>query len=198
MKRVMLFGLLCVLVLGPAGCAPAEEPVAEPAEPDEASPPPSTSAPTFELTEVAISEELPDFTSRNVTVLGVQVGDITNNVAGNLGEQFGETVVGAQDYLTVYHAGGIVLYTFRQTGVARRIEVTTQMADEVVDPNLQAWLEDGQQAVLRQWLGPEERLQNIPENNNATEFAYDSRGLRFIQYDIDGQDYYAVRFSQIQ
>jgi hypothetical protein len=196
LKRLTLFGVLSVLVLGVVACAPADEPAPAPEPVAEEAPPPPP-APTFELTEVAISEELPDFTSRNVTILGVKVGDVTNSVVANLGEQTADTINGAQDYLTVYHDGGIVLYTFKQTGIARRIEVTTTYADEIVDPNLRAWLEDGDQSVLRAWLGPEEELENVPENNNATEFGYDSRGMRFVQYFIDGQDYYAVRFSQL-
>jgi len=178
-KRVTLLGLLSFLVLGIGSCAPAPEPEPEP------------------VVEDAISEEEPDFTSQNITVMGVKLGDSTNAVAGNFGDQTGETINGETDYLTVYQEGGIVAYTFKQTGVVRRMEVLTVFSDEVVDPNLKAWLEDGDQTVLREWLGNEESLENVPENNNATEFAYDSRGLRFVQYSFDTGGQYAVRFSQI-
>ena len=196
-KRVTLFGLLSILIVGIGSCAPAPEPEPEP-EPvvEEAPPPPPPTM--YELTEVAISEEEPDFTSQNVTLMGVNLGDSTNDVAGNFGDQTGETIIGEDDYLTVYQDGGIVVYTFKQTGAARRMEVLTVFADEIVDPNLKAWLEDGDQSVLREWLGNEEALENVPENNNATEFAYDSRGLRFVQYSFDTGDQYAVRFSQIR
>ena len=194
-NRLTLLVLFSTLTLSLGACAPAaEEPVAEPVV-EEAPPPPP---PRHELTEVAISEEIPDFTSQNIEVLGVKIGDSTNAVAGNLGELIGDTVVGDEDYITAYREGGILIYTIRLTGIARAIEVTSQLADEIVDPNLKAWLEDGDQAVLREWLGPEEGLENIPEDNNATEFTYDSRGLRFIQRVINGQDFYAVRFSEMQ
>jgi hypothetical protein len=195
LTRLRVFGLLSVLVLGLGACAPAEEPA--PVELEEEAPAPPPSPTLYELTEVAITEEMPEFTSRNVAVLGVTAGDTTLNVTENLGEQFGDTIVAPQDYLTVYQDGGVVLYTFKQTGIARRVEVTTEFADQIADPNLKEWLENGEQSILRQWMGPEEDLENVPENNNATEFAYDSRGLRFVQYFIDGQDYYAIRFSQL-
>lgn len=197
LKRVTLFGLFAILILPVAACAPAaDEPEPEPVV--EEAPPPPPPPPTYELTEVAVSEEMPDFTSQNIEVLGVKVGDTTNSVVGNLGEQTGQTIVAEEDYLTVYQNGGIILYTFKQTGVARRVEVTTQFADEIADPNLRAWLEDGDQSVLREWFGPEERLENVPENNNAVEFAYDSRGIRFVQYTFDDVEQYAIRFSELR
>jgi len=189
----MLFGLLSVFVLG--ACAPAPEPEPEPVVEEAAPPPPPPT--TYELTEVVISEEEPDFTSQNVTILGVTLGDSTNAVVENLGEQTGTTIVGEDDYLTVYQEGGLILYTHKQTGIARRIELATPYADEIADPNLMAWLENGDQAVLREWLGAEEALENVPENNNATEFAYDSRVLWLVKYLIEGQDCFAGRFSQI-
>jgi hypothetical protein len=194
-KRVTLFGLLSILVLTVGACAPAaEEPAPEPVVEE---PPPPPPPPTYELTEVAISEEVPEFTSQNIELLGIKVGDITNDVADVLGDLSIGTIVAPEDYVTVYQDGGVVLYTFRQTGVARRIEITTAFADEIADPNLKAWLEDGDQSLLREWLGPEESTETVPENNNATEFVYDSQGLRFIQYFIEGQDYFAVRFSEM-
>ncbi len=194
-NRLTLLVLFSTLTLSLGACAPAaEEPVAEPVV-EEAPPPPP---PRHELTEVAISEEIPDFTSQNIEVLGIKIGDSTNAVAGDLGELTGDTVVGEEDYITAYREGGILIYTIRLTGIARAIEVTSQLADEIVDPNLKVWLEDGDQSVLREWLGPEESLESIPDDNNATEFGYDSRGLRFIQRVINGQDFYAVRFSEMQ
>ncbi len=196
MRNILtLLVLFSTLTLSLGACAPAaEEPVAEPVV-EEAPPPPP---PRHELTEVAISEEIPDFTSQNIEVLGIKIGDSTNAVAGDLGELTGDTVVREEDYITAYREGGILIYTIRLTGIARAIEVTSQLADEVVDPNLKVWLEDGDQSVLREWLGPEESLESIPDDNNATEFGYDSRGLRFIQRVINGQDFYAVRFSEMQ
>ncbi len=194
-NRLTLLVLFSTLTLSLGACAPAaEEPVAEPVV-EEAPPPPP---PRHELTEVAISEEIPDFTSQNIEVLGIKIGDSTNAVAGDLGELTGDTVVREEDYITAYREGGILIYTIRLTGIARAIEVTSQLADEIVDPNLKVWLEDGDQSVLREWLGPEESLESIPDDNNATEFGYDSRGLRFIQRVINGQDFYAVRFSEMQ
>ena len=195
LKRVTMFGLLSILVLGIGACAPAPEPEPEPVV-EEAAPPPPPPSPTYELTEVVISDVEPEFTSQNVMILGVKLGDSTNAVVENLGEQTGTTIVGEDDYLTVYQEGGIILYTHKQTGIAHRIEIASPYADQIADPNLATWLRDGDPVVLREWMGDEEALENVPENNNATEFAYDSRGLRFVQYLIEGQDYFAVRFSQ--
>ncbi len=195
LKHVALFGLCSVLVFSAAGCAPPpEEPEPEPVVEEEPPPPPP---PTYELTEVAISEEAPDFTSRNIEVMGIQLGDVTIEVADVLGDQVGTTIVGETHYLTAYQDGGVVIYTLPQTGVAEGIELTTFFADEVADPNLQAWLEDGDPAALREWMGPEDSLENLPEEENASALIYAARGVWFIQRTIQGQDNFAVRFNQM-
>ena len=192
LKRVMLFGLVGAMSLAMVACGPAPE--APAAEEAEAAPPPPPPPPVFELTEVAITEEMPDFTSANVSVLGVKIGDTTRNVEEGLGE-LTNTRTSEQDYITAYRLGGIIIYTFKLTGKARRIEITDQLADDIEAPGLRAWLEDGDLDQMRELMGEEESMETDPDAN-ATEYLYDARGIRFVTYDIGGVQVNAIRFSE--
>jgi hypothetical protein len=193
-KHLSLVAVLGAVAVGMAACAapePEEQPQIREA-PAELPP-----EPTFEITEAAITEEAPEFTSANVMLFGTRLGDVTTSVAENFGEQSGETASAPQDWVTPYHEGGLVVYTLKITGEARQFEITTTIADQIADPNLKAWLENGDPEQLRAWMGPEEEIVELRQNNNAVEYVYGDRGLTFINYHIDGQPYHAIRFTEI-
>ncbi len=189
LKQMALLGFLSILAMGMVACAPPPEPVVE-----EEPPPPPPPPPVFELTEVDLTVEEPDFTSRNISVLGVKVGDRTNDAGGALGE-IANTRTDVDDYITAYQEGGIVVYTFKLTGAARRIEITSLFGDDIVTEGLQDWLDDGDLDQLRELMGPEESIDELPDSD-ATEYVYDARGMRFIQYDLSGTEVNAIRFSE--
>ena len=189
LKQMALLGFLGVLAVGMVACAPPPEPVAE-----EEPPPPPPPPPVYELTEVDLAAEEPDFTSRNISVLGVKVGDRTNDVGEALGD-IANTRTDVDDYITAYQGGGVVIYTFKLTGAARRIEITSLFDDAIVTSGLQDWLDDGDLDQLRELMGPEESIEELPDSD-ATEYVYDARGMRFIQYDLSGTEINAIRFSE--
>ncbi len=190
LKQMALLGFLSILAVGMVACGPPPEPVVE----EEPPPPPPPPPPVYELTEVDLIAEEPDFTSRNISVLGVEVGDRTNDVGDVLGE-IANTRTDVDDYITAYQDGGIVVYTFKLTGAARRIEITSLFDEDLVAAPLQNWLDDGDLDQLRELMGPEESIEELPDSD-ATEYAYDARGLRFIQYDVSGTEVNAIRFSE--
>lgn len=194
LNRLLFVGLLSFSVLASFGCAPAEPPAEEEAAPP---PPPPAPPPTvYDLGEVDIVAEDPTFTSKNVSFGGIQIGDITNDVLDVLGDQTGQTQNSADNasYVSGYRNGGLVIYTFKATGEIRGIELTTRVASEVASPQLRAWLEDGDLDGMRELMGPEERVVEVPEAG-ATEYAYDRRGIRFVVY--PDLNLYGLRFSYI-
>ena len=126
--------------------------------------------------------------------MGVKVGDRTNDVGEALGD-IANTRTDIDDYITAYQDGGIVIYTFKLTGAARRIEITSLFGNDIVSAGLQNWLDDGDLDQLRELMGPEESVEELPESD-ATEYVYDARGIRFIQYDVSGTEINAIRFSE--
>ena len=191
LKRTTLFCILSVLVLTLAGCG---APPPAPADEEPAPPPPPPPPPVFELTEVVITTEEPDFTSRNISVLGVKVGDITRNVEENLGDLV-NTRTGDQDYITAYQNGGLVIHTFKLTGKARKIEITSFFADQIADERLKSLLESGDLEEMRALFGEEQGMEEI-EDAGETDYIYADRGIRFIHYEVQGQQINAIRFEE--
>lgn len=189
LKQMALLGFLSILAVGMVACAPPPEPVAE----EEPPPPPPPPPPVFELTEVDLIAEVPEFTSRNISVLGVEVGAVTNDIE-TLGE-IDNTRNDVDDYIIAYQGGGVVLYSFKLTGQARRIEVTSLFAEDLVSQPLQDWLDDGDLDQMREFMGPEETVDDLADSD-AIEYSYDARGIRFIQYDLSGTEINAIRFSE--
>ena len=187
LKQMALLGFLSILAVGMVACAPPPEPVAE------EEPPPPPPPPVFELTEVDLIAEEPEFTSRNISVLGVEVGAVTNDIE-TLGE-IDNTRNNVDDYVIAYQGGGVVLYSFKLTGQARRIEITSLFGEDLVSQPLQNWLDDGDLDQMREFMGPEEAVEEPPDSD-ATEYSYDARGIRFIQYDLSGTEINAIRFSE--
>jgi hypothetical protein len=128
-------------------------------------------------------------------VLGVKLGDITRNVEKNLGE-LTNTRTGAEDYITAYKNGGIVLYTFKLTGKARKMEVT-QFLTGIKDAKIARALTNGSEAAMRDAFGMEEAVEENAEDM-STEYSYDSKGFRFVKYRVGGRMINAIRFSEMR
>jgi hypothetical protein len=193
LTRLMLYGFLGVAAMAVVACGPAPEPPVVEEEPPPPPPPPTV----YELTEAAITEEEPNFTSRNISTLGVRIGDTTRNVEGALGE-IANTRNAPDDYITAYQDGGIVIYTFKLTGRVRQIEITSLFADEIASEPLRTWLEDGDLDQMRELMGEEAGVET-PEtdgDSEQTEYLYDQRGIRFIKYNLAGEEVNAIRFSE--
>ena len=85
-KRILPFAVLGVLVLSMAGCGGAEEPKKARTRNGSARrrSPLKKAGPVYEITKDQITSH-PGWTSRNVSVLGVKLGDKTRDVEKNLG-----------------------------------------------------------------------------------------------------------------
>lgn len=191
-KRYTVVAILAAVVLAACGAPEPEETPQIREAPPEAPP-----LPAYELTEVAITEEEPNFTSANIMILGLRLGGVTADFVENLGEQSGETGSEPQDWVQSFQDEGLTVRTLKVTGEARQFLITTTLADQIVDPNLKAWLEDGDEEMLRAWMGPEDELIEDRASNNAVEYLYPDRGLTFINYFIEGQAYNAIRITEL-
>lgn len=194
--RVPLLALVSMLILALAGCGGGQENQQQAGQPAEPPPPPKPAeqVPIYEITKDDITTH-PDWTSRNISVLGVKLGDRTREVEKNLGE-LTNTRTGAEDYITAYKDGGIVIYTFKLTGKARKIEVT-QFLKGIRDEKVARLLSSGSLAAMREVLGQEEdTVQN--EEESSTEYSYDSRGIRFVKYKVQGRTINAIRFTELR
>ena len=195
-RRVTLLALVGMLFLGLASCGPG--PAQETAKPAAEAPPPPKpveQVPMYELTKDAIMTH-PDWTSRNITILGVKLGDVTRNVEKNLGK-LDNTRTLPEDYLTIYQNNGIFVYTVKLTGKAHQVEIYKSFADKVADPKLKRLLTNGDAKYMRELFGMEEKQEENTEDN-ATEYSYDSRGFRFVQYKVGGQVLNALRLNELK
>jgi hypothetical protein len=185
-----------MLFLGLVGCS-APPPPADQAEETEAAPAPAPveEVPLYELTRDDITTH-PDWTSRNITILGAKLGDRTRDVEKNFGA-LDNTRTLTDDYLTIYQKQGLFVYTQKLTGKARQFEVNQTMADQVKDAKLKRLLTGGDLNYMREILGMEE---GVTENadENATEYNYDSRGFRFVKFKVGNQTLNALRFTEIK
>ena len=197
-KRIVLFAVLSIFILSLTGCGGAEDnkqaaqqPAAAPAPKAE-----EEKVPMYEITKDDITSH-PGWTSRNITVLGVKLGDRTRDVEKNLGAVENARTL-PEDYLTIYQGNGIFVYTFKLTGKARKIEVNQAFAKKVADPKLQKLLTAGDVKTMRDVLGMEEgdAVQNTEDN--ATEYPYDSRGFRFVKFKVGNKTLNAIRFIELR
>ena len=199
-NRVMLLAALGMLILCLAGCGGEEEKKADsapqPAAAPAPAPKPEENVPVYELTKDPITTH-DGWTSRNVSVYGVKLGDKTREVEKNLGNVENTRTL-PEDYLTVYQGNGVFVYTFKLTGKARKIEVNQALAKKVADPKLQKLLNSGDLKYMRELFGMEEgeAIQNA--DDNSTEYPYDSRGFRFVQFKVGGKTLNALRFIEIK
>src|SRR5205809_3346764 len=200
LNRVMLLAALGTLILCLAGCGGGEEKKAESAPQSAAAPAPAPkpeeNLPIYEVTKDQITSH-DGWTSRNISVLGVKLGDKTRDVEKNLGNVENTRTL-PEDYLTVYQGNGIFVYTFKLNGRARKIEVNQAFAKKLADTKLQRLLNTGDLKYMRQIFGMEEgdAIQNAEDN--ATEYSYDSRGFRFVKFKVGGKTLNAIRFIELK
>jgi hypothetical protein len=196
-NRVMLLSALGTLILCLAGCGEEEKKAeSQPAAAPAPAPKPEEKVPVYELTKDDIMGH-EGWTSRNISILGMKLGDKTRDVEKNLGSVENTRTL-PEDYLTVYQGEGLFVYTFKLTGRARRIEVNQAFAKKIADAKLQKLLNTGDVKYMRELFGMEEgeAIQNT--DDNATEYPYDSRGFRFVKFKIGGKTVNAIRFSEVK
>jgi hypothetical protein len=197
-NRVMLVALTSMLVLSLAGCGGGEqaqqasEPAAAPAPPAKA---PEQPVEIYELTKDDITSHK-DWTSRNISILGAKLGDKTREVEKAFGSVENTRTL-PEDYLTVYQGNGLFVYTFKLTGKARRFEVNEVLAKKIADEKLKKLLSSGDLKYMRQLFGMEEGVTENTEDN-ATEYAYDSRGFRFVKFKVGGKTVNALRLMEMK
>jgi hypothetical protein len=198
-NRVMLLAVFSMLILCLAGCG-GEEKTTESAPQPAAAPTPPPKAeenvPIYELTKDEITSH-DGWTSRNISVMGVKLGDKTREVEKNLGNVENTRTL-PEDYLTVYQGNGLFIYTFKLTGKARKIEVNQAFAKKIADPKLQKLLNTGDLKYMREIFGMEEGDPVQNTDDNATEYPYDSRGFRFVKFKVGGKTLNAIRFIEIK
>jgi hypothetical protein len=195
----MLHAVLGTLILCLAGCGGEEEKKAESPQPAAApapAPKPEENVPVYELTKDDVMSH-DGWTSRNISVLGVKIGDKTREVEKNLGNVENTRTL-PEDYLTVYQGNGVFVYTFKLTGKARKIEVNQAFAKKVADAKLQKLLNTGDLKYMRELFGMEDGEAVKNTDDNSMEYPYDSRGFRFVQFKVGGKTLNAIRFQEIK
>ncbi len=201
-KPLMLFALAGTLTLCLAGCGgeepkqaaqPAAAPTAKPAE---------EKVEIYELTKDDLTTHS-GWTSRNISVMGVKLGDKTNQVQDNFGKventrNLPKTETEPGYYLTVYQGQGLFVYTAQLTGKARKIEVNQAFAKKIADEKLQKLLTSGDLKMMRDLFGKEEGDAVQNKEDDSTEYPYDSRGFRFVKFKVKGQTLNAIRFTELE
>ena len=203
-NRVMLFAMISILILCLAGCGGGEEqkqasqPAAAPAP---APKPAEENVPVYELTKDNITSH-EGWTSRNISVLGVKLGDKTRDVEKNLGAVENTRTLPKTDtepgyYLTIYDGNGLFVYTVGLTGKIKKMEIYQTFAKKIGDEKLKNLLTKGDVKTMHEVLGMEEGPAVDNKEDMSTEYPYDSRGFRFVKFKIKGQTVNAIRFTEI-
>lgn len=179
-NKLTLFLILGMLALGLAACGELAPPPKEADQPEAAKPKPAEpEGPYYELTKDEITSH-PDWTSKNVTVMGIKLGEKTS-VEDRLGKPIGTTNVLADEYQAFYQNNSLAVYTFKLTGKVTRIETLQSFASRVADSKLKGLLVSGDIKQMRDIFGKEESVTDKP-SDMATEYLYDAKGFRFIKY----------------
>jgi hypothetical protein len=194
--KVSLLALVSLLILGLAGCSaetPQESASAAPATPPTPAEPPP---PIYELTKDDITSH-PDWTSRNISILGVKLGDTTRTSEKAFGAVENTRTL-PEEYLTIYQGNGLFVYTFKLTGKLRKFEINDVFAKKIVDAKLKRLLTSGDLNYMREIFGPEEgaAIENAEEGSTA--YPYDSRGFRFVKYKLGGKTVNALIFTELK
>ena len=197
-KRVLVFAVLSIFVLFLTGCGgEAEAPKQAAQETPAPAPKPTEEAvPVYELTKDSITSH-EGWTSRNISILGMKIGDKTQGIEKSLGAVENSRTL-PEDYLTIHQGNGVFVYTFKITGKARKIEVNQAFAKKVADAKLQKLLNSGDLKTMREVLGMEEGSPVDNTEDNSTEYPYDSRGFRFVKFKVGGKTLNAIRFSEFK
>ena len=194
-KRVTLLALAGILVLSLAGCGdeqPKPEEKAAPAPQAKKEEPPP---PLYDITKVSILDH-PDWTSKNVEILGTKLGDTTRNVEKNFGK-LDNTRTLPDDYLEIFQNSGLFVYTQKLTGKLRRYEIYDSFSKQLADEKLKKLLSTGDLKYMREILGPEEKTEENADDQ-STEYAYDAKGFRFVKFKVQGKTLNALRFSEMK
>jgi hypothetical protein len=146
-----------MLALSLVSCA--EAPVDEPAPVQATKAEPEPEGPYYELTKDDITTH-EEWTGRNVTLLGVKIGDKTTAVQKTLGKDDATEVVG-DHYRTVFEGSSYAVYTHKMTGELQKIEVFSRYADKIKDAKLKKLLSSGSLDAMREAFGMEEGRKSI-------------------------------------
>jgi hypothetical protein len=199
-NRVMLLAISSMLILCLAGCAGGGE-TQQATQPAAQAPPPKPAEPPVELYELTKDNitSHKDWTSRNITIMSVKIGDKANDVlVKNLGQQENtRTLPEVKEYLTIHQNNSLFVYTYGPTNRIRKIEVYDVFAKKIADEKLKKLLTTGDLKFMRQEFGMEEGVVENKEDM-ATEYSYDSRGFRFVRFKINGRNVNAIRFSELK
>ena len=205
-NRVMLFAVFSMLILCLAGCGGGEEPKTQAgqpaAAPAPAAKPAEESVPVYELTKDDITTH-PNWTSRNISILGVKLGDKTREVEKNFGPVENTRTLQKTEkepgyYLTIYQSNGVFVYTNQLTGKAQKIEIYDTFTKKIADEKLKKLLTSGDLKTMREVLGMEEGSPIENSEDMATEYPYDSRGFRFVKFKVKGKTLNALRFVELK
>ena len=203
-NRAMLAAVLSMLILCLAGCGGGEEQkqASQPAAAPAPAPKPEENVPVYELTKDTITNH-EGWTSRNISVLGVKIGDKTNDVVKNLGpventRTLPKTETEPGYYLTVHQDMSIFVYTVGLTGRIRKLEVYQNFAKKIADEKLKNLLTKWDLKTMHEVLGMEEGEPTQNAEDNSTEYHYDSRGFQFVRFKIKGTTVNALRFVELK
>jgi len=175
--------VLGALVIGLAACgelAPPPKPAEEPAADAPKAAAPASEGPYYEVTKDELTSH-PDFTGRNIKVMGVKIGDSTTDMEKALGKPTRPATVLDKEYLAFYRDNSLSMYTFKMTAKVERMELLKSFADRVADPKIKALLSSGDLKQMRDLFGMEETMIDKPDEMGV-EYVYDARGIRLIKY----------------
>ncbi len=178
-----------------AGCSQAPEP---PQPTDSETEAPKTEEAAAALEEIKVHDlvkeditQIPDLTSRNLSVMGVKLGDPTAEVNQNkqLGKSLGTTPVGGL-YRSAYQERGIYLDFDRQTGKVIAIYVNTSLARKVKG-RFRSILRRGNLNLFKKMFGPEPR--RLRPDLQTTSWRYPKKGVELIQTRSGDQRTYTLK-----
>ncbi len=166
-----------------AGCSQApESPPAADSKADDPKTEEAAAAPeevkVYDLAKEDITR-IPDLTSRNLSVMGVKLGDRTAEVNRNkqLGKPLATTPVGGL-YRSAYQGRGIYLDIDKQSGKVIAIYVNTTLARKVKG-QFRSILRRGNLELFKKMFGPEPR--RLRPDLQTTTWRYPRKGVELIQ-----------------
>ena len=101
------------------------------------------------------------------------------------------------EYLTIYKDNGLFVYTTKANGRIRRYEVYDTFGKQLADDKLKKLLASGDLKLMRETFGQEEKVEEN-EADQSTEYVYDAKGFRFVQYTVGNRKLNALRFSELR